>query len=59
MSNFDPNSYKNMPINNKPIILIMCFGLNGFFYVTAKGIATPIINKKEGKIKSAGVSPFH
>lgn len=37
----------------------MFFGLIGFLYVTAKGIAIPIINKKEGNIRSAGVNPFH
>jgi hypothetical protein len=37
----------------------MFFILRGLDFVVAKGMAMPMINKKEGKIRSAGVNPFH
>lgn len=57
--NFLLLKFKKTPIANKPIILIIVLILTGFFSLTAKGIATPIINKNPGKIRSAGVKPFH
>ncbi len=33
--------------------------LKGLFLFTAKGIAVPMINKKEGKTRSATDRPFH
>lgn len=37
----------------------MLLNPNGLFFVKAIGIAIPIMNKNDGKIKSAGVTPFH
>jgi hypothetical protein len=41
------------------MILITFLILAGFLVVVARGVAIPMMNKNEGKIKSAGVRPFH
>lgn len=37
----------------------MFLSFTGLFLVTAKGTAIPMINMKDGKIKSTGVRPSH
>lgn len=37
----------------------MFLSFTGLFAVTARGTAIPMINMKDGKIKSTGVSPSH
>ena len=42
----------------RPMILSRVLSRIGFLWDTANGTATPIINKKPGNIRSAGVNPF-
>ena len=51
--------FSKTPMANKAKILMMVFGFIGFFSLIASGIATPIIKRNPGNIRSAGVSPFH
>ena len=57
--NFLAERFKNTPIKKRANILMIFFILTGLFFVVASGIAIPIMNRKEGNIRSAGVSPFH
>jgi hypothetical protein len=57
--NFLADRFRKTPIANRPRILNMLLSLNGLVLLIASGTAMPIMNKKEGKIKSAGVTPFH
>jgi hypothetical protein len=56
-SNFLPIRFSMKPIKNNAPILIMFLARTGRFSLMASGTAIPIMNKKAGKIKSAGVSP--
>lgn len=47
------------PIAKRRMILAKFLSRIGLFLLTAKGIATPMINKKAGKTRSAQVKPFH
>lgn len=47
------------PIAKRRMILVMFLSRIGRFLLTAKGIATPMMNKKAGKTRSAHVKPFH
>lgn len=47
------------PIKNSIMILVMFLSRIGLFLLTANGIATPMMNKKAGKTRSAQVKPFH
>ena len=58
-SNLRPIQLRKKPIKNKPAILIIFLNLTGLFALTAKGIAVPMIKRKAGNIKSAGLNPCH
>ena len=47
------------PIAKRAKTLITFFALTGLLLLTARGMATPIMKRKEGKTRSAKVSPFH
>lgn len=57
--NFLANKFSITPIIKRAKILKRFLNLAGFFVVVAKGIAMPIMNRNEGKMRSAGVRPFH
>lgn len=50
--------FSSIPITKSPIILSKFFNRNGLLGDKESGIAIPIINKNDGNIKSAIVSPF-
>ncbi len=55
---FSPIRFKKNPIAKSKITLKTFLNLRGLFLFTARGIAVPMINKKEGKTKSATERPF-
>jgi hypothetical protein len=57
--NLRAERFKTTPIANKPRILNILLSPNGLDLLIAKGTAIPMINKNEGNMKSAGVTPFH
>lgn len=57
--NFLAERLRNTPIANSAIILIILLYPNGLFLLIARGTAIPIMNRKEGNMRSAGVKPFH
>lgn len=50
--------FRRIPIPNNKTIRRIFLNRIGFLPLTAKGIATPKINKKAGKTRSAKVKPF-
>ena len=50
---------RKSPIAKRPMILAILLRENGFVFDKARGTAIPIIKTNEGKMKSAGLSPFH
>jgi hypothetical protein len=57
--NFLAKRFKKTPIKKSAAILKTFLKETGFFWVVDNGIAIPIMNRNEGKIRSAGVRPFH
>lgn len=57
--NFLANKFSITPIKNKAKILKIFLNLTGFLAEVASGTENPMMNKNEGKIRSAGVNPFH
>lgn len=57
--NFLASKFKNTPIKNNAAILMTFLTETGFLGVVDKGMAMPMMKRKDGKMRSAGVSPFH
>jgi hypothetical protein len=57
--NFLAERLRKTPIAKSPTILKKLLSLKGLFLLIASGTAIPIIKRNEGKIRSAGVRPFH
>lgn len=57
--NFLANKLSMTPIKNRANILTIFLSLAGFLAVVARGMAIPMINRNDGKMRSAGVRPFH
>lgn len=53
------NRFRRTPMANSPIILSKLRTRNGLLELKDKGTAIPMINRNDGKMKSASVSPFH
>lgn len=50
---------RSTPIRKRASTLMMFLGRTGLLLLTARGMATPMMKRKEGKTRSAQVSPFH
>ncbi len=46
-------------MRKRPATLTAFLSRTGRFSLTARGTAIPMMNRKAGKMRSAGVSPFH
>lgn len=57
--NFLDSKLSMTPIKKRAKILTIFLSLAGFLEVVARGMAIPMMKRNDGKIRSAGVRPFH
>ena len=57
--NFLANKLSMTPIKKRAKILTIFLSLAGFLVVVARGMAIPMMKRNDGKMRSAGVRPFH